>query len=67
MSLSKDYVEKICKLGQGEKCCAFLMKSLGGDFACAKGSSIESVIRERLGQGTMISKGDNCTPKFQKK
>jgi hypothetical protein len=57
--ISQVYVEETCKLGQGEKTCAFLMMGAEG-FDCAKGTSIEATIRKRLEAGTMNAKGDNC-------
>lgn len=53
------HLNEVCKFGQGEATCAFLMITTEG-FACAKGTGIEPIIRDRLAQGTMCAKGDNC-------
>ena len=51
--------ETRCKRGQGPAACAFL--TFGGDgFGCAKSSAFESAIRQKITEGTMKSKGDNC-------
>ena len=57
--IDSGYVDFVCKLGQGEQCCAFLMMGLDG-FECAKDSGFELTIRARLKRGTMGAKGDNC-------
>ena len=54
-----DYVDKTCKLGHGEACCAFLMMGATG-FECAKGTEVGGTIRRRLAEGSMNAKGDNC-------
>ncbi len=47
----------ICKLGQGEQCCAFLVCSSKG-FECIRMSyPANSLIFERLEKGTMNAKG----------
>ena len=58
--LPNGHEEKVCKAGCGEATCAFL--TAGGDgFRCAKDSVIEKNIRQRLAEGTMRAKGDNCS------
>jgi hypothetical protein len=54
----------VCKKGQGELTCSFLgLSSRDGHlvYECLKGSSLESAIRGRLREGSMKSKGDNCS------
>ena len=60
MNLSKNQVDDVCGLGNGEKTCAFLLLGAGG-MECAKRSGVEKVIRSRLSAGTMVAKGDNCS------
>jgi hypothetical protein len=59
MSLTADHVKTICKPGQQGATCSFLSVQ-GGGFACAKGTPVESFIRQRLAEGTLKAKGDNC-------
>ena len=48
---------KVCRLGQGEKCCAFLV--MGTTFECCRMVSAFSMqIFNRLGQGSMKAKGE---------
>jgi len=46
-----------CKLGQLEKCCAFLACGENG-FECLLNTPLEKTIRQRLEQGTMNAKGE---------
>lgn len=60
VQLSKDEAEDICKLGQGEECCAFLTMSHLG-FECIRMSyNMNSDIFSGLKDGTMNAKGEGC-------
>ena len=57
--LSGDEAKDICKLGQGEKSCAYLV--CGGDgFQCVKDGQYPgfTIIGERLKSGEMVAKGE---------
>ena len=55
--LEGDEPEKICKLGQGEDCCAFLVGS-GRGFECIRMDYPNNTsIFDRLDKGTMNAKG----------
>ena len=58
--MTPDHAKEMCKVGQGEECCAFLLMGADG-FECAKGTFAEDVINLRLAEGTMNAKGDNCS------
>jgi len=62
------YGKTMCKEGQGEATCSFLAVGAVG-LVCLKCSSMEANIRNRLREGSMGSKGDNCSgpPDFIKK
>jgi len=49
----------VCKFGQGELTCAYLIA--GSVFECAKDTSQEIAIEERLKAGTNVAKGYNCS------
>lgn len=51
-------VRTVCRLGEGERCCIFLIASALG-FYCAKGTSLEESLRLR--RPTMTAHGDNCS------
>ena len=64
MSMSVDEAKDICKLGQLEECCAFLVAGKDG-FQCIRMAYPLSVtIMNRLKKGTMNAKGEgmwkNC-------
>lgn len=46
----------VCKMGQGEKCCRYLM--FGYQFSCAKHTELKPVIDARVMK--MTAQGDNC-------
>jgi len=55
--LLPEEAESICRLGQGEKCCAFLVAG-GSGFECIRMSyPTNSIIFKRLDDGTMNAKG----------
>ena len=55
--LDNGEVKDICRLGQGEKCCAFLVLDSTG-FECIRMSYLaNSSIFDRLENGTMNAKG----------
>lgn len=56
--ISNDEAKDICKLGQGEKCCAFLVSGPEG-FECIRMSYPTNMsIFSRLENGTMNAKGE---------
>jgi hypothetical protein len=53
------HVINVCKLGQGNECCRYLvMGSLG--FECAKNTSMRSTIDNRVDMNAMVAQGNNC-------
>ncbi len=65
-NLSEERVDAVCRVGQDEATCAFLMFSSGG-YECAKGSALENTLRQIQEAGSMQSQGDNCSgpPTFE--
>ncbi len=56
--MSAEEAKNICRLGQGEKCCAFLVMSPTG-FECIRMSHpANGTIFDRLKKGTMNAKGE---------
>ena len=55
ISIAKD----ICKIGQGEVCCRYLICGANG-FECAKGTDTGRFLDSRVTKGTITAKGDNC-------
>lgn len=58
LPLERSHVENVCRLGQGAATCAFLTGGIAG-LECAKGTSIEDLLRER--RPSMTAQGDNCS------
>lgn len=57
---SEQHITSVCKRGQGSETCRYL--SFGGQgFVCAKGTDIGTIIDRRSAEGTMKSKGNNCS------
>lgn len=54
------HVRSVCKPGHGHETCSFMIAGAGG-LKCGKGSAFENAIRQRLVEGTMNAKGDNCS------
>ena len=54
------HVKKICKLGHGDECCAYLVVGTNG-FECEKNKrEWIPYIGERVKNGMMCAKGNNC-------
>jgi hypothetical protein len=65
--LTTEQLKNICKIGQKEATCAFILMLAPDGIVCAKGNGIEKTIRSRLSTGSMSAKGDNCSgpPKYE--
>ena len=62
LELTADEAKNICKLGQGEKCCAFLVMAPSG-FECIRMYyPTSAVIFDRLNKGTMNAQGRGMWP-----
>jgi len=58
-TIHKEHVVNVCKLGCGEEVCAYL--ALTGDgWACLKVTSMRGLIDQRVRDGEMVAKGNNC-------
>jgi len=55
---SDNHLKQVCKPGQGEGACRYLVM-MPGEFSCAKGSNLQSAIDQRA--PTMGAQGDNCS------
>lgn len=51
------HIKSVCKIGQREKCCRYLIMGQDG-FECAKETSLKTTIDLRV--NTMNAQGDNC-------
>ena len=55
--LDKEDAVKVCRLGQGAGCCAFLTCGANG-FECEKKTSLGPIIADRLAKGLFVAKGE---------
>lgn len=60
MKLSFKHMGEICKYGQDEACCRFLVCGAEG-LSCAKHTSLKEHLDDRVQRGRMIARGDNCS------
>lgn len=57
MALTEEHVRDICKFGQGQQCCRYLILSSNG-FECAKPGALKGVIDSKAQY--MSAQADNC-------
>ncbi len=62
MATLSEHVKNVCKIGQGNACCRYLMVGAGG-FECAKRTSLQVTLDMRVYNDTMVAQGDNCEGK----
>jgi len=55
-----EHVQGVCKIGQGEACCRYLVMVPDTGFECVKHEELANVIDAKVRQGSYHSKGDNC-------
>ena len=63
--MDDNHVQNVCRIGQGKKCCSFLIASGEGEgFACAKEDEhlaiFTEILRKRIAK-TIKAQGDNCS------
>lgn len=60
MTMDIQHVKKICKIGEGSRCCRYLVAGKGG-FECAKlVPSLSKVLDTRVEAKTMVATAINC-------
>ena len=57
LSLSKERLETVCKIGEGENCCRYIVLGVEG-FCCAKNTDFKDIIDSSIGH--MTAKACNC-------
>ena len=63
-TVTKEWSETVCKIGQGAACCSYL--GMGADgLECFKHlDGLRELLDERRELGTITAMGDNCEGKF---
>jgi hypothetical protein len=54
-----NHVKAVCKIGQGNDCCRYLVCGVKG-FECVKNDSLKKLLDDRVSKGTIVARGDNC-------
>ena len=57
-----EQVKNICKAGQGNACCRYLVIGTRG-FECVKQSDMREYLDARVAMETMVARADNCPGK----
>lgn len=57
--MDNKHLKEVCKIGQGEATCRYIVCSVDG-FGCAKNTNIKRVLDIRVEENAMTAKGDNC-------
>lgn len=55
--IPKDCLVLVCKIGQKEKCCRYILAGKDG-FECGKNTCYKDLIDNQI--NSMVAKGDNC-------
>lgn len=59
--LTDDHVDKVCLPGKGVRTCRYLTVMGGAGWNCAKFRyDLAGIIDQRVAQGTMVARGNNC-------
>ena len=57
-----DHVRNVCKAGQGNACCRYLVIGSMG-FECMKNTELKPYLDSRVAMETIVARGDNCSSK----
>jgi hypothetical protein len=57
-----NHVKNVCKIGQGNACCRYLVIS-GQGFECVKNTDMKAYLDSRVAMETMIARANNCDGK----
>jgi len=59
LKISKIHLNQVCKIGQGNECCRYLMDGPEG-LECVKHTSIKELVDRRVEDKLRVYQGDNC-------
>jgi hypothetical protein len=57
-----EQVKNVCKIGQGNACCRYLVIGAQG-FECVRDTEMKVYLDARVAMETMVARGDNCSGK----
>ena len=59
-TINKDTLKSICRIGEGQDTCRYIMRNKD-DYVCIKNSIIQISIDENVEKGGMVARGNNCS------
>ena len=62
MNKLNEHIKNVCKLGQFNDCCRYLVIGTQG-FECVKDTEMKDYLDSRVAMETMVARGDNCIGK----
>lgn len=57
--VDKEFAIRVCKMGQANLCCRYLVCGSKG-FECAKHTSLKEALDRRVLEKSIHARGDNC-------
>jgi hypothetical protein len=60
LSITKSQLYDVCKIGQKEKTCRYILMNKDGIFCGKTDEKIKGLLDDRASQNKMIAKGNNC-------
>jgi len=58
MLIPDETLTEVCKMGQGEECCRYIIVDPDEGIVCGKGTPLQPTLDANV--KTMIAQGDNC-------
>lgn len=59
MKIDEKTLKEVCKVGQGEACCRYILLD-GKGFKCAKFTKLHNFIDMKVAKGLIKARGNNC-------
>ena len=59
-----EHMKLVCKIGQGQECCRYLLGCTEG-FECGKDGEFAPLLDTRVANNEMVAQGDNCDGLYQ--
>lgn len=60
MKISNQHLHEVCKIGQGNDCCRYIMVGGLEGVECVKHSDLKKIMDARVANKEMTAQGDNC-------
>lgn len=60
LKIDDDYLNNICKIGNKNNTCRYILMSSEGQFVCAKHTKMRQVLDELVEKESIEARGNNC-------